>query len=105
MKYAIYFTWLDGTEDSFNVDTAKYRDENINNLLNRKSFKYIAYCPIYRTNEYGKRRVVYDNPNLMNDLVEQILDVGVTPNQLDDFKQKMLDGADFDRALEEIGFK
>lgn len=29
MKYAIYFTWNDGFEDSFNVADAKERDINI----------------------------------------------------------------------------
>lgn len=103
MKYAIYFTWLDGTEDSFNVDTAKYRDQNIDSMLSRKSFKYIAYSPIYRTNEYGKRRVVYDNPNLLDNLLDQVVDAGVTLCQYVDFKQKMLDGAEYERALKEIG--
>ena len=104
MKYAIYFTWLDGTEDSFNVDTAKYRDENINKMLDRKSFKYLAYCPIYRTQEYGKKKVVYDNPNLLDELLDQVVDAGATMCQYADFKQKMLNGSDYDRALREIGF-
>lgn len=55
MRYAIYFTWNDGTEDSFNTVSAKDRDFNINNMLKRKEFKHIAYSPIYTSGEYGKR--------------------------------------------------
>ena len=43
-KYAVYFTWKDGVEDSFNVYTAKERDMNI---------KEISYCRIYSNGEYG----------------------------------------------------
>jgi len=61
MKYAIYFTWNDGTEDTFNVDTAKYRDLNIKNMIELDKFKCIAYRPIYKSGEYGQRTVVYSN--------------------------------------------
>lgn len=61
MKYAIYFTWNDGTEDTFNVDTAKYRDLNIKNMIELDKFKRIAYRPIYKSGEYGQRTVVYSN--------------------------------------------
>ena len=53
MKYAIYFTWNDGFEDSFNVNSAKERDLNIKNMINRKEFKTISYCRIYKSGEYG----------------------------------------------------
>lgn len=56
MKYAIYFTWKDGTEDSFNVDSAEERDMNIEDMLKRNDFKEIKYCPIYSSGEYGRRR-------------------------------------------------
>ena len=36
MRYAVYFIWNDGTEDSFNVDSAKERDLNINEMIARK---------------------------------------------------------------------
>ena len=61
MKYAIYFTWNDGTEDTFNVDTAKYRDLNIKNMLELNKFKNISYRQIYKNGEYGKQTVVYSN--------------------------------------------
>ena len=32
-KYAIYFTWNDGFEDSFNVYDAKERDMNIKEMM------------------------------------------------------------------------
>lgn len=54
MKYAIYFTWNDGFEDSFNVRDAKERDLNIKNMRERKEFKSIAYSRIYKNGEYGK---------------------------------------------------
>ena len=53
MKYAIYFTWNDGFEDSFNVDSAKERDMNIKDMIARKEFKSISYCRIYANGEYG----------------------------------------------------
>ena len=59
MRYAIYFTWNDGTEDSFNVNSAKERDMNIKNMIGRKEFKSISYCPIYKSGEYGFRFYVY----------------------------------------------
>lgn len=62
MKYAVYFIWNDGFEDSFNVDNAKERNMNIKNMLERKEFKAISYCPIYKNGEYGLTKEV-----LMND--------------------------------------
>ncbi len=53
-KYAIYFTWNDGFEDSFNVPNAKERDLNIKQMIDRKEFKSIRYCLIYANGEYGK---------------------------------------------------
>lgn len=55
MKYAVYFTWNDGMEDSFNTNTAEERDLNIKDMKSRKEFKEISYCRIYRSGEYGKR--------------------------------------------------
>ncbi len=58
MKYAIYFTWNDGFEDTFNTDSAKERDMNIADMLRRKDFKRINYCPIYKNGEYGIQKEV-----------------------------------------------
>lgn len=58
-RYAIYFTWNDGTEDSFNTNSAKDRDLNIWNMIHRKEFKEISYCQIYKNGEYGKKKTVY----------------------------------------------
>lgn len=57
-KYAIYFTWNDGFEDSFNVCDAKERDMNIKEMIDRKDFKSIRYCRIYASGEYGVDKVV-----------------------------------------------
>ncbi len=57
-KYAIYFTWNDGFEDSFNVPDAKERDLNIKEMLARGEFKRISYCRIYASGEYGPTRKV-----------------------------------------------
>jgi hypothetical protein len=54
-RYAIYFTWNDGFEDSFNVDSAKERDMNIKEMVERKDFKEICYSRIFANGEYGKR--------------------------------------------------
>lgn len=54
-KYAVYFTWNDGTEDAFNVKNAKDRDMNIKEMIERKEFKSIAWCHIYVNGEFGKR--------------------------------------------------
>lgn len=54
MRYAIYFTWNDGFEDSFNVTNAAERDLNIKEMVERKEFKHISYCKIYANGEYGK---------------------------------------------------
>lgn len=53
MKYAVYFKWNDGFEDSFNVENAKDRDFNIKDMIQRKDFKEISYCRIYANGEYG----------------------------------------------------
>lgn len=53
-RYAIYFTWNDGTQDTFNCVDAEDRDMNIKNMISRKEFKEISYCRIYRNGEYGK---------------------------------------------------
>ena len=54
MKYAVYFTWNDGFEDTFNVDNAKDRDFNIKEMVERGEFIKICYCKIYANGEYGK---------------------------------------------------
>lgn len=54
-RYAMYFTWNDGTEDTFNCYDAKDRDLNIKNMLEMGEFKEISYCRIYANGEYGKR--------------------------------------------------
>ena len=59
MKYAIYFTWNDGFEDSFNVSDAKERDMNIKEMKSRKEFKSISWCRIYANGEYGMTQVVF----------------------------------------------
>lgn len=53
-KFAIYFTWNDGFEDAFNVESKEDRDFNIKDMLERKDFKSISYCRIYANGEYGK---------------------------------------------------
>lgn len=58
MRYAVYFTWNDGFEDSFNVDSAKERDMNIKDMISRKEFKSISYCRIYASGEYGTLKYV-----------------------------------------------
>lgn len=55
MRYAIYFTWNDGTEDTMNVNDAKDRDLNIKSMVKRNEFLSISYCKIYRNGEYGLR--------------------------------------------------
>ena len=55
MRYAVYFTWNDGFEDSFNCTDREDRDLNIRNMIERKEFKHISYCKIYKNGEYGKR--------------------------------------------------
>lgn len=57
-RYAIYFTWNDGFEDSFNVPNAKERDLNIRQMIARKEFKRIRFCRIYASGEYGKEITV-----------------------------------------------
>ena len=58
MKYAIYFTWKDGVEETFSVYDAKARDWNINEMITIKDFTNISYCKIYANGEYGKRKEV-----------------------------------------------
>lgn len=58
MRYAVYFMWNDGTEDSFNVDSAEERDMNIKEMITRGEFKHISYCRIYANSEYGKIKYV-----------------------------------------------
>ena len=58
MRYALYFTWNDGTKDSFNVNSARERDLNINEMIARKEFKEISYCKIYANGEYRDRKYV-----------------------------------------------
>ena len=53
MMYAVYFTWNDGFKDTFNAMSARERDLSINDMLKRKEFKEISYCPIYANGEYG----------------------------------------------------
>lgn len=60
-RYAIYFTWNDGFEDAFNVDSATERDLNIKDMIERGEFKEIHYCPIYTNGEYGKDVQVLGN--------------------------------------------
>ena len=60
MRYAVYFTWNDGTEDTFNCDSALERNMNIQNMINRDEFKYIAWCKIYASGEYGKLTVEFE---------------------------------------------
>lgn len=55
MRYAIYFTWNDGTEDSFIATDREDRDLNIKNMIKRNEFKAISYCKVYKNGEYGKQ--------------------------------------------------
>jgi len=57
-RYAIYFTWNDGTEDSFNVYDAQERDLNIKEMKVRGDFKSISWCKIYANGEYGRTNKV-----------------------------------------------
>lgn len=59
MRYVIYYTWKDGTNDSFIVDNAKERDLHLKNLLLRNEFKSISYCCIYADGEYANRKYVF----------------------------------------------
>lgn len=61
MKYAVYFTWNDGFEDAFNCDSAKERDANIREMIERKDFKEIKYSEIRASGEYvGNVQVLLD---------------------------------------------
>lgn len=53
-KYAVYFTWNDGYEDTFNTYDTKERDLNIKDMIKRNDFCSISYCYIYANGEYGK---------------------------------------------------
>lgn len=55
-KYAVYFTWNDGVEDSFNTYDAQERDLNIREMIMRGEFKSISYRRIYCNGEYGSIR-------------------------------------------------
>ena len=57
-RWAIYFTWNDGTEDSINAETASERDSNIRDMIKRNAFKAIRYCRIYASGEYGTDTIV-----------------------------------------------
>lgn len=60
MKYAVYFTWNDGFEDTFNCKDAEDRDLNIREMIARNEFRKISYCRIYKNGEYGKRQIIID---------------------------------------------
>lgn len=55
MRYAVYFIWNDGMEDSFIATDREDRDLNIKQMIERKDFKEISYSKIYKNGEYGKR--------------------------------------------------
>lgn len=57
-RYAIYFTWNDGTEDSINVYDAEERNFNIKDMIERGDFKEISWCKIYSNGEYGIKHKV-----------------------------------------------
>lgn len=52
-RWAIYFTWNDGTDDSVNAENAKERDAYVKDMLGSGNFKSIKYCRIYASGEYG----------------------------------------------------
>ena len=54
MRYAVYFTWKDGFQDTFNAESAEDRDLNIRDMIDRDEFSSIEYCRIYASGEYGK---------------------------------------------------
>ena len=57
-RYAVYFIWNDGTEDSILCWDAKDRDMNIKDMIDRKDFKFISWCRIDANGEYGIDKVV-----------------------------------------------
>ena len=57
-RWSVYFTWKDGTEDSFLCETAKERDMNIYDMLLRNDFIHIRYCRVYANGEYGIDKTV-----------------------------------------------
>lgn len=66
--YAIYFTWNDGTEDTFNVPNATIRDLNILDMIRRGDFKEISYCRIYKSGEYGIRHYICLDQSAVRDM-------------------------------------
>ena len=54
MMYTVYFTWNDGTEDSFNCANAYERDFNIDFMLNSQCYSRIEYCKFYKNGEHGR---------------------------------------------------
>lgn len=59
-RYAIYFKWNDGFQDSINVEDAEDRDLNIKEMIRRKDFKDISWCRIYANGEYGQHHWVLE---------------------------------------------
>ena len=57
-RYAVYFIWNDGTEDSILCEDAKDRNQNIKDMIKRGDFKHIRWCRIYASGEYGIDTVV-----------------------------------------------
>lgn len=55
MKYAIYFKYNDGFEDSIIVNGACDRVLTIKDMIDRREFNAIAWSKIYKSGEYGKR--------------------------------------------------
>ncbi len=64
MRYAIYFTWNDNTEDTIIVSDKFDRDLSIKEMLRRHEFKKISYCKIYKSGEYGKHITVLEPENI-----------------------------------------
>lgn len=58
MKYAIYYEFYDGTNDSIIVKDSPSKNIYIKTLLNDNEIKHIAFCKIYKSGEYGKRTFV-----------------------------------------------
>ena len=58
MRYALYWTWNDGIEDSGICEDREERDISIKDMISRKEFKEISYCKIYANGEYGKHVTV-----------------------------------------------
>ena len=58
-RWAVYFTWNDGFEDTFNCWDAMDRDLNIKNMIQSGNFKEISYRKIYSSGEYGREVKVF----------------------------------------------